>query len=117
MKGGDFFSENGYWLALKPEEYKRVVTPTDYHSTEAIQTRSIVGIRLDKVRKDPSRSRDQWMNGWEIMKSKETTQDYNPTDPGLSTPEVNVKLVNLELSPKGHIAYLIDEGATIGGVW
>jgi len=118
MKRGDFFSEkNGYWLALKPEEYKRVVTPTDYHSTEAMKTRSIVGRWLDKVRKDPSRSRDQWTNGWEIMKPKETTQVYNPTDPGFSTPEVKVKLVNLELSPKGHIAYLIDEGATIGDVW
>lgn len=118
MRRGDFFSEkNGYWLALKPEEYKRVVTPTDYHSTEAIKTRSIVGRWLDKVRRDPSRSRDQWTSGWEVTKPKETTQGYDPTDPGFSTPEVNVRLVNLELSSKGHIAYLIDEGATIGDVW
>ena len=53
MKKEDFFSErNGYWMALKPQDYKRVTKPTDYSSVVAIKTRSIMdGEDEDTIKK------------------------------------------------------------------
>lgn len=112
-KKGEFFSEkNGFWLATKPADYLHVVKPTEYDSTTAIQARQIVDRWLTKVTKK-GRSRGQWEEGWNLAKS--TQQDYSPLTPLI--PEARLRLIDLELSSKGNVAYMLDEEATIGDVW
>ena len=119
VKRGEFFSEkNGFWLAIKPGDYLHLMKPTDHGSTIAIQARSAVGRWLDKGKKKLSRTREQWTSGWDLAKPKEqepSRRSYSPSRPLI--PEARLKLVNVELSSKGHAAYFIDEGATIGDVW
>ncbi|KAJ8298234.1 hypothetical protein KUTeg_024765 [Tegillarca granosa] len=68
----DLLTENNcFWLALKPSDYGRVVSPTDSHSSSAIQARSIILEWIKKGSKQ-TRSKDDWLNGWwkrEVIKS------------------------------------------------
>ncbi|KAJ8308045.1 hypothetical protein KUTeg_012919 [Tegillarca granosa] len=81
----DLLTENNcFWLALKPSDYGRVVTPTDSHSSSAIQARSIILEWIKKGSKQ-TRSKDDWLNGWwkrEVIKSPTPESEFIPVYEG-----------------------------------
>ncbi|XP_050411363.2 coiled-coil domain-containing protein 112-like [Patella vulgata] len=60
----DFFSENnGFWMAIYPEDYRRVIAPSGENTQQAIKARMEVLSFLEKV-KNTARTRQEWVQGW-----------------------------------------------------
>ena len=95
----NYFSENnGYWMAYYPQDYRKVVKPTDSNSEEAMKARMDVTDMISKL-KNPSRSLREWEREWmpENDSGPSTSKRvYTLADPSMFADMV---LVNLTLAP------------------
>ena len=49
---GIFFTEkNGFWLAKRPKDYARIITPSEWTSTMAIRTRAALLGWVEELKK------------------------------------------------------------------
>ncbi|XP_071171078.1 uncharacterized protein [Mytilus edulis] len=107
-----FFSENnGFWLANKPDDYKKIINPSRRESTEAKEARLEI-LQLLTINKTVKR-KDEWYEGWkkhkEEKKSKKTeiesefVPSYSPEKP------LKVDIININLA-LGHIQLDIQYG-------
>ena len=123
VKTSSFFSEaNGFWLSIHPEDYARLIKPTDHDTILAIRTRAAVSRWLERTGTS-SRSRQQWEDGWKTQdKSKKHIHEqptsgnppYSPSRPSME--EQKVQLASLNFCSSGNIAYLTSKIGN-GEIW
>ncbi|CAG2201860.1 unnamed protein product [Mytilus edulis] len=63
---GDFFTEpNGFWLAKRPDDYIRIIKPSEWTSTIAIKTRVALLGWMEATKKEGSdKHKKSWEEGW-----------------------------------------------------
>ena len=76
LKEGFFSEANGFWLATRPEDYRRVVVPSPQNADMSVLARSFITTWLSAVR-GASRSRAAWEKGWGLT----TSDPLNIADP------------------------------------
>jgi hypothetical protein len=123
VKTSSFFSEaNGFWLSIHPEDYARLIKPTDHDTILAIRTRAAVSRWLERTGTS-SRSRQQWEDGWKTQdKSKKHIHEqptsgnppYSPSRPSME--KQKVQLASLNFCSSGSIAYLTTKIGN-GEIW
>ncbi|KAK3605426.1 hypothetical protein CHS0354_007508 [Potamilus streckersoni] len=60
----EYFSENnGFWLSLKPENYKRIVGPNAWELTMAIRTTAALLGWLESIKKS-TMGQKEWVGVW-----------------------------------------------------
>ena len=95
----NYFSENNsYVMAFYPQDYRKVVKPSDSNSEEAMKARMDVTDMISKL-KNPSRSLREWEREWmpENDSGPSTSKRvYTLADPSMFADMV---LVNLTLAP------------------
>ncbi|CAG2192919.1 unnamed protein product [Mytilus edulis] len=113
---GDFFTEpNGFWLAKRPDDYIRIITPSEWTSTIAIRTRAaLLGwVEATKKKEGADKHKKTWEEGWKkalghSVSSEQPTSSrkrkYSPSRPLVDLPELAV--VRIDLSSKGNIGFL-----------
>ena len=123
VKTSSFFSEaNGFWLSIHPEDYARLIKPTDHDTILAIRTRAAVSRWLERTGTS-SRYRQQWEDGWKTQdKSKKHIHEqptsgnppYSPSRPSME--KQKVQLASLNFCSSGNIAYLTTKIGN-GEIW
>ena len=84
-KTSSFFSEaNGFWLSIHPENYARLIKPTDHDTILAIRTRTAVSRWLERTGTS-SRSRQQWEDGWKTQDKSKKHIHEQPTSGSIHT--------------------------------
>lgn len=115
--GKEFFSEsNGFYLSVKPDGYRHIIKPKEFDSLIAMKARAEVSRWLHRVKK-PSRSMDQWEEGWKLVrpkpehtpksssiKPKERTPVYSPRHPGLT--DFELELAHLTFTSGENVAFM-----------
>ena len=77
----NFLGENnGFWLSLFPEDYRRLVNPTERSSLEARKAREIV-LRWTRMSSRRTRSKDSWLSGWDTRDVANDLEDELDFDP------------------------------------
>ena len=109
VKTSSFFSEgNGFWLSIHPEDYARLIKPTDHDTILAIRTSADVSRWLEWTGTS-SRSRQQWEDGWKTQdKSKKHIHEqptsgnppYSPSRPSME--DQKVQLASLSFCSSGN---------------
>ena len=104
-----FFSENnGFWLAMKPDDYRRIITPSRRDTVEAQEARLEVH-QLLTMNKALSRGKTEWFEGWRRVKEDkwqhasegEFQPSYSPERPiSVETLEVHLVSGNIYLDVK-----------------
>ncbi|MCW4344682.1 MAG: hypothetical protein N0E48_15200 [Candidatus Thiodiazotropha endolucinida] len=84
-KAGDLppemFSENnGFWCSLYPDDYRRIITPSPRSSEQAIYMRMTILDWAKDLKFKPSRSRGEFLAGWEDPKSFTLTDAADDND-------------------------------------
>ncbi|KAL3874493.1 hypothetical protein ACJMK2_037502 [Sinanodonta woodiana] len=117
----DYFGEpNGFYLALHPKDYVWIVRPTDYHSQPAKMARWAISNWLNRCKR-PSRSRNEWIDGWvsctmdasqhNIPQKRprlEEPEPYSPTTPSVG--DDDIQLDSVLLGNGNTRAYFFSEG-------
>ncbi|CAC5389235.1 unnamed protein product [Mytilus coruscus] len=112
---GDFFTEpNGFWLAKRPEDYIKIIKPSEWTSTIAIRTRTaLLGWVETNKKEGADKFKKIWEEGWKkalghFVASEQPTSSrkrkYSPFRPLVDLPELSV--ARIDLSSRGNIAYL-----------
>ena len=79
--GDKFFSDgNGFYLAMFPKDYARIITPTPPSSQEAIQAMEAVK-SWTSVTPSSSRSLQEWKQGWALGDATPTREEPSGVDP------------------------------------
>ena len=123
VKTSSFFSEaNGFWLSIHPEDYARLIKPTDHDTILAIRKRAAVSRWLERTGTSGG-SRQQWEDGWKTHdKSKKHIHEqptsgnppYTPSRPSME--DHKVQLASLNFCSSGNIAYLTSKIGN-GEIW
>ena len=112
---GDFFTEpNGFWLAKRPDDYVRIIKPSEWTSTIAIRTRAALLGWVEATKKEGSdKHKKSWEEGWKKALGHSVTSEqptssrkrkYSPSRPLVDLPELAV--ARIDLSSKGNIGFL-----------
>ncbi|CAC5375542.1 unnamed protein product [Mytilus coruscus] len=112
---GDFFTEpNGFWLAKRPEDYIKIIKPSEWTSTIAIRTRAaLLGWVETNKKEGADKFKKIWEEGWKkvlghSVASEQPTSSrkrkYSPSRPLVDLIELSV--ARIDLSSRGKIAYL-----------
>ncbi len=115
----DFFNESiGFWLAINPEGYQKLVQPKDVESIQATKARAAVYRWLTRV-KYPTRTKDQWEASWALtswcrpVPPRQPT-GYTPTHPSI---DEELQLASLSFTSAGNVAHLQGPAMTSRTVW
>lgn len=107
---GDFFTEkNGFWLALRPVNYARIITPGDWEAGISIRTRAALLGWVGRC-KGATRTRMEWEAGWREAMEMETPaptprkRKYSPSAPSIDYPTLDVQRISL--TSKTKVAFL-----------
>jgi hypothetical protein len=101
----DLLSEkNAFWVSCQPSLYRSLVEPTDRNSRQSSRLRALLLDWTKKITFPPKRSRQEWLDGWELppMDFQEPDQ-YDPSSPGM------YKVDFISLVPSAITATLSDE--------
>ncbi|CAC5422169.1 unnamed protein product [Mytilus coruscus] len=112
---GDFFTEpNGFWLAKRPEDYIRIIKPSEWTSTIAIRTRAaLLGWVEANKKEGADKHKRTWEEGWKKALGHSVSSDqptssrkrkYSPSRPLVDLPELTV--ARIDLSSRGNIGFL-----------
>ena len=79
LPDGAFTEANGFWLALYPADYLRVIKPTPRVSELARKTRAAVITMLGASTCQRLKSKNDWYDGWDKER-----EGYKPAEKGVS---------------------------------
>ena len=79
-----FTERNGFWMALYPEDYIRVIQPTARSDEVARKTKAAITSMLSQSASSCRRKkyREEWYKGWELER-----ESYQPETPSQDTPK------------------------------
>ena len=79
-----FTERNGFWMALYPEDYIRVIQPTARSDEVAQKTKAAIMSMLSQSASSCRRKkyREEWYKGWELER-----ESYQPETPSQDTPK------------------------------
>lgn len=110
---GDYFTEkNGYWLSTRPQDYQKIINPSEETSLIAIRTRAAVLGWVEKMGEKSSRTRKEWKEGW-TLQTVSRKRKYSPTRPAIDVSTITV--CSISLSSKGNVALMkaVEDHATV----
>lgn len=71
----DFFAErNGFWMAIHPKDYKRLVQPSPYQERSSVKARELVRTWFEKAKVSRHR-REEWESGWRLQMNEEPGEE------------------------------------------